>query len=189
MAVYEKRCTFARKSNYWTMSDRLICKEIERQTGRSMTTAKDFDWLAVQINERLNASLGVNTLKRAWGFNGYEGTAPQKSTLDILARFAGYPNHEVFEANVSDISSDPIKSHHLYTRQLAEGLAVDCKWMPDRECTFQHLGNCKFVVTKVKNSKLSVGDTFECELFVENEPLYLTNLVHEGHPPMSYIAG
>ena len=39
------------------------------------------------------------------------------------------------------------------------------------------------------NSKLSVGDTFECVLFIEGEPLYLNNLVHEGNPPIAYQIG
>ena len=171
------------------MSERLICKEIERLTGRDMTSSKDFEWLAGQIHALLNTSLGVNTLKRAWGFNGYEGTEPQKGTLDILARFVGYTTYEAFEIAVNDLSSDTIKTQNIYTKQLPRGLAVGCSWQPDRECTFQHLGDGKFVVTEVKNSKLSVGDTFDCQIFVENEPLYLTNLVHEGNPPVCYIAG
>ena len=60
---------------------------------------------------------------------------------------------------------------------------------PDRDCTIRHLGKSRFVVEEIVNSKLSVGDTFECVLFIDGEPLYLNNLVHEGNPPVAYQIG
>ena len=42
---------------------------------------------------------------------------------------------------------------------------------------------------EAENTKLSVGDTFMCDIFIDGEPLYLSNLVHEGRPPMVYVAG
>jgi len=44
-------------------------------------------------------------------------------------------------------------------------------------------------VMEAEKTKLSVGDTFKCDIFIEGEPLYLNNLVHEGRPPMVYVAG
>ena len=34
-----------------------------------------------------------------------------------------------------------------------------------------------------------MGDTFNCELFIEGEPLYLSQLIHEGQQPMVYVVG
>lgn len=51
------------------------------------------------------------------------------------------------------------------------------------------MGNSRFEVTESINSKLSVGDTFSCNLFIQNEPLYLSNLIHEGYTSLNYVAG
>ena len=39
------------------------------------------------------------------------------------------------------------------------------------------------------NTRLKVGDTFECSLIIEGEPLYLDNLRQDGHPPIAYVCG
>ena len=46
-----------------------------------------------------------------------------------------------------------------------------------------------FKVLESRNSKLSVNDTFICERVVENQPLILSNLIHEGGDPVNYICG
>ena len=46
-----------------------------------------------------------------------------------------------------------------------------------------------FKVLESKNSKLSKGDTFICERFVENSPLMLSNLIHDNSNPVNYICG
>ena len=55
-------------------------------------------------------------------------------------------------------------------------------------CVELRQGNC-FEVIEAEQTKLSVGDTFECDIFIEGEPLYLSQLIHEGRPPMVYVAG
>lgn len=37
--------------------------------------------------------------------------------------------------------------------------------------------------------RLHEGDTFECSLIVEGEPLYLDNLREGNHPPIADICG
>jgi hypothetical protein len=51
------------------------------------------------------------------------------------------------------------------------------------------LGDGVFTIVEAANTKLSVGDTFRCDLFIEGEPLYMSQLVHEGRPPMVYVVG
>lgn len=172
------------------MKDERLCKEVERVLGRTMTTPQDFVWLSRQVAGRLRHTVSVNTLKRLWGALGDAGAA-RRSTLDMLAQFIGFRDYATFCKVQTDgcTQSDKVLSRHLYTRNLARGLRLRCTWLPDRVIVAEHQGDGHFVILEVENSKLSVGDTFECALIMENEPLYLGNLVHEGTGPVAYVAG
>lgn len=56
-------------------------------------------------------------------------------------------------------------------------------------CTFRYLGDSQFVVEKAENSKLKVGNTFSASLFILGEPLFLSNLVQGGNPPVPFVVG
>ena len=45
------------------------------------------------------------------------------------------------------------------------------------------------MVTASEKTRLKEGDTFECCLIVEGEPLYLDNLRQGNRPPIAYICG
>jgi len=53
--------------------------------------AQNFDTLSELIFQETNVMLSVSTLKRIWGKVRYK-SIPNLSTLNALARFAGYPN-------------------------------------------------------------------------------------------------
>ena len=60
----------------------------------------------------------------------------------------------------------------------------------DRRCVVTHLGNGRFRVDEAENSKLSVGDTFECHLFINHEPLFLDKVIRQNQQsPLYYVAG
>ena len=63
------------------------------------------------------------------------------------------------------------------------------RWMPDRRCTFRYLGDQQFEVEEAENSKLKVGNTFYCSLFILGEPLYLNDLVQGNEPPVAFVVG
>ena len=62
-------------------------------------------------------------------------------------------------------------------------------WKPNRHCTFRYLGDYRFIVEQSENSKLKVGNTFRCALFILGEPLYLNNLVQGDNPPVAFVVG
>ena len=72
---------------------------------------------------------------------------------------------------------------------LYEGQLLRMSWLPDRCCLIEHLGHGEFRIVEAVNTKLSIGDTFTCHLFINNEPVYLDNLIHNGQGPMRYVAG
>ena len=53
----------------------------------------------------------------------------------------------------------------------------------------EYLGNLQFRVMASENTRLKAGDTFECSLIIEGEPLYLDHLKQTGQQSISYVCG
>ena len=88
-----------------------------------------------------------------------------------------------------DNGSDQVKSLHIKTDDLTVGDLVAVSWKPNRRCTFRYLGEEQFIVEEAENSKLKVGNTFYCSLFILGEPLYLSRLVQGKNPPVDFVVG
>ena len=171
------------------MENELLCKAVEEKIGRRMGEPRDFVWLSELIEQQEHQTLGVNTLKRVWGFYGMGDIKSRRGTLDVLAHFLGFRDYATFLTADGNDSSGRVLSRHVESKRLARGLCLRLTWLPDRLCVVEHLGGGRYIIRHVENSKLTVGDTFEAAVIIEGEPLYLGNLVHEGQPPVSYVAG
>jgi len=160
---------------------------VERTTGRKMETPKDFDWLAVNVQRRTRQSVSPSTLKRLWGY--IDGGTPRKATLDALAAFAGYADFDAFTTRSERVQSNIIMNRHVRAEELSVGQRVRLAWQPERVCVVEYLGARCFKVVEARQTKLSVGDTFSCQFFIEREPLFIDQLCHEGGAPTAYVAG
>lgn len=169
----------------------LLKKHIEQMIGQPVTTPKEFTQLAEKIFHRTHVQISSTTLKRLWGYLN-EPVAPRMSTLNFLAQFLGYSNWPSFcESTTSplDAQSNLIINKMLSTEQLPRYAHIRLTWAPERVCEIRHEGNGRFSVIHSEKTKLQVGDTFECKLFIEKEPLYLYNLIHQGQKVPAYVAG
>lgn len=72
---------------------------------------------------------------------------------------------------------------------LSAGTVLQVCWAPDRRCHFRHLGNSRYEVVLSENSKLAVGDRFQCNTFYVGMPTYFEALEHLGSTPMHYVIG
>lgn len=164
-------------------------KRIEDDLKRKMKTPADFIFLSGAIWERTHETMSPTTLKRLWGYiDGADTT--RNCTLNILSKFLGFNDWDGFLANISqDNGSNFVKSQHIKAEDLSIGDHVLVSWKPNRRCTFRYLGDYKFIVEKAENSKLKVGNTFSCSLFILGEPLYLNDLVQENNPPVAFVVG
>ena len=180
------------------MNSIVMREAIEQKAGRKMETAYDFEWLASQIELLTHEIVGINTLKRMWGYFTGEPANTRPSTLNVLAKYLGFQDYDTFLLSVDpegkNQSSDFILSRHLDTKKLDIGHRVNIRWLPDRKLIVEHQGGGQFVVLESVNSKLAVGDTFECALMIESEPLYVGNLIHHTADggvlgPINYMAG
>ena len=168
-----------------------LCKAVEEKTGKLFRTPSDFEWLEIKLESKLKEHISASTLMRVWGYR--QGVSTRQSSLDVLARFLGYADYVTFckwsPLESDETQSDMVLSNHLFMSDLEIGQQVELTWYPDRRCVVQLRPDGLFEVMEAVQTKLSVGDTFKCEIFIEGEPLYLNHLVHEGRPPMVYVAG
>lgn len=165
----------------------------ENVAGFKMCTPKDFENLAQNVFNETGSLLSPTTLKRLWGYlREKEQQNPRLSTLNILAKYIGYVDYATFckfQEKESECVSDFLTNNCLQAKSLLKGDKVKLFWEPDRCVTVQYIGLCMFKVLESRNSKLSVDDVFICERIVENQPLMLSNLIHENGDPVNYICG
>lgn len=170
-----------------------LCIDIEQALGKELRTPKDFEMLHERIYDRLHLFISATTLKRVWGYLD-EGVQNRQGTLDILARFIGFQNYEDYETNAStyryEMQSSPVMSSKLsVVEELKIGDRVRIVWHPDRLCETTYLGELTFRVDNSSNTRIKEGDTFQCSLFIEGEPLYIDNLIQGNRPPVAYVCG
>ena len=168
-------------------------EKVEKVKGRAMTTPRDFDYLSSRIFDATRSYVAPTTLMRFWGYiEADKGKRPSRNTLNVLAQYAGYADWERFEQSFdaeTELQSDFLPNDCLRTASLTQGDRVQLTWLPDRCVTISYEGMGMFKVIESINSKLSAGDTFLCEQFVDGEALYLRCLVHEGGKPTNYVCG
>ncbi len=165
-------------------------KEIARIVGKVPQSPRDFEDLSEHIYNRTGEMLSPTTLKRLFGYLK-ESVSPRISTLHILARFVGYSNYDAFYKHIEnkDSQSNFILEEHLKAESLGVGKRIQLTWLPNRLCIARHLGNGHFEVVEAENTKLCVGDTFVCHLFINHEILYLDDVIHNNGTPVRFVAG
>ena len=151
---------------------------IETSIKRKIQTPADFDFLRGIIWERTHEQISTSTLKRLWGYvDGIDNA--RNSTLNVLSKALGYENWDAFilklkSENVDN--SDLVMSESVSSSDLKIGDRLMIAWQPNRVCRLKYLGEDKFEVVEAQNSKLKVGDTFRCGLFILGEPVYINDL-------------
>ena len=171
--------------------DRQRLKEkVETVVGKKIETPRDFNFLSKQVEGFTGESLSASTLKRVWGYVD-SASKQSKYTLDTLAQMVGYASWDNFVKGGMEDSfvSFRIISRKLVSDALVFGDLVKLVWKPDRVVTVEYQGQSTFRVVESVNSKLSVGDTFQCSQFVDKQELYLNNLIHPGMPVTDYVCG
>lgn len=143
----------------------LLRQCVEKSADHPIATSNDFIFLSGEIQGRLKETLSVSTLKRLWGYvDGY--TTVRVTTLDILARFVGFPDWETFVSDYCEVesvqSSHRVTNPSLYANELNADDQVEICWNPNRRCVLTYLGDNKFSVSQSENAKMKAGDSFLC---------------------------
>ncbi len=168
-----------------------LCTAIEQWAGKTMSGPTDFDALSMKIWDKTHVQLSSSTLKRIWGYYKDTGKA-HRSSLDILAQCLEYAGYADFTKQLSQCqkpTSEYITNSTIRAEDLTMGTTIRLAWLPNRVVIIKFLGNLQFEVVESHNSKLKVGDTFQCAYFIENQPLYLDKLCRNDAPSVSYVLG
>ncbi len=165
--------------------------KVEEEVSRKINKTTDFEYLVNVIWERTHKHISMSTLKRMWGYvEGYDGVS--EGSLNVLSNFIGYESWAHFAGSLNNNweSESILRVLDVIRCEDVEiGDIITVGWLPNRLCKLKYLGNNKHEVVYEENSKLEVGDTFTCAIFIKNEPMYADNLVRQGLNLTSYIAG
>lgn len=167
-----------------------ILKRIREKAGISMTKSVDFEILAQAIKDSTNESLGVNTLKRLFGFKT-EKAVPRLSTMDIIAQYLGCQDYETLIKELGDDADismfTPIDS--LEVSDLEKGTQVRISYDPNRVFFLTYIGDRKFIVNEVEGSKnILKGDILNITQLSVGHRLVVVNVNRNGEDLGSYEA-
>lgn len=169
-----------------------LCRDIETALHRKMQTPKDFEFLRERIYGRLHIFISRTTLMRLWGYVD-EDVTPGTNTLNVLSQFLGYRDWEEYHRNAllpKEQQSSPVMNRRLsVTSSLVRGDRLRLTWQPDRVCDVEYLGDLTFRVVASTNTRLRTGDTFQCSMMIEGEPLFVDNLKQGEKPSIAYVCG
>ena len=161
---------------------------VENRFNEKVISPSGFKRLRNEIEESCGVSISVSTLMRIWGYVKNKAV-PNKSTLNVLSKYVGFNDYDMFCSSDVEISRHVMSKHVEVIKDLEERDHILLQWQPGRKCFVRYLGGGNFVVENREHSHLSVGDTFSCHLIIAGEPLFLSNVVHENSAPMIYVCG
>lgn len=131
-----------------------ILRRVREKVGLDMTRSADFDVLSQAIKDNTNENLGINTLKRLFGFKT-DKVVPRLSTMDIIAQYLGSDNYESLIKELgedADISIfTPIDC--LEVQDLERGTQVRVSYDPNRVFFLTYIGDFTFIVNEVEGSR------------------------------------
>ena len=168
-----------------------IRRKTEEIFGSSLQTHNSFISLADAIDRALREHVSESTLERLWGYSTRSADAVSVRTLDVLARYCGFPSWKAYtESNKDAVESEEFRRDGLSLEELRPGDCLSIGWLPDRMVTLRLGDDNRFTVVDSVNSSLRHGDSFVCSWFQLGRPLYLDHFRRKGADEEGrYVAG
>lgn len=166
-----------------------IIEYLGKVLGTPVRYPSDCERLSLDIQSKLNEVIGVTTLKRLFGFVN-DVKSPRSSTLDILARYAGYPSYEEMARTVCPKGDSAYeKAPDIDVTDLRVGTIIVFRYLPDRKVMVKYLGDLRFRVLESFGSSLHPEDIIVTSYFCWQQPLKI-DLVQRGDRNLGrYVAG
>ena len=163
---------------------------IEMKYGAPVTYPSDCYGLMLDIEKRTHQHIGLNTLKRLYGFFD-TNVEPRQNTLDIIAAYLGFSRWDKLLMTISDAGNSGFDEfdEDIVSISLQEDVKVKIEYAPDRIVVFKHIEDELFCVEQSVNSKLLVGDRVWISKFILNCPLYASNVERAGVSLGKFTAG
>ncbi len=167
----------------------VIKEQIETKLGRTIRYHSDLEYLCIEIEKQAKQKIGLNTLKRLFGFI-HGNSEPRLYTLDTIAIYLGYSNWDVYLLSLEQSGNSGFNSlQEINTNLLPIFSVVEFGYEPDRIVHVRFEGQNHFKVVLAKNSKLHENDLLEMTHFVLNYPLLILNVIRDGKSLGRFTAG
>lgn len=158
--------------------------------GLSMTKSADYEVLAQAIKDKTGEKLGVNTLKRMFGYFR-DRVEPRRSTMDVIAAYLGYYNYDALIVVITedaDISSFmPVETLEVQT--LEKDTRVKITYFPNREIVLAYEGDFCFRVMALEGSlQLELGDVLTITQLAVGHRLLAAHVMRNGEDLGGYEA-
>lgn len=131
-----------------------ILKRLREKIGLDMTRSADFEVLAQAIKDTTSETLGINTLKRLFGFKT-DKVVPRLSTMDIIAQYLGSSDYEALIKVIGEDADISIFTlvDCLEVQDLEGGTQVRISYDPNRVLFLTYIGDFEFIVNEVEGSR------------------------------------
>lgn len=172
------------------MAESEIIRRIREKYGECLEYSHQFEGLSASIQKVTGERLSVNTLKRIFGLNR-EKVIPRRYTMDIIARYIGYPSYDLLIKDFgeeSDISFfAPVET--LEPENLEAGDKVKINYDPNRTILLTFLEGDHFLINEVSGSKnLLKGDILRIAQLAVGQKLIVIDVIRNGKSMGKYEA-
>ena len=171
-----------------TYNRTILTRMFSERAGYDTATPHGAEKLQKDIADTTGELLSVNTLKRITGVIPYSGE-PRLSTLEILARYLGFPSAQAMDAVLGGSTSDfNLPPGFINSATMKEGQRIRLSWAPGRTIVIRHSGAGKYDVEESVNSKLQAGDILNAGYLAEGYPLIIKEVWRDGNNLGEYNA-
>lgn len=170
------------------MLSKIIRERIQQKFGQEIRYSKDCEVLAIDISNNTSRKISVSTIKRLFGLaKGIE--EPRLYTLDVLAIYIGYKNYDdlLIEFKTANGSEFEILEE-VRADSLNMNDELDLQYEPNRSLKLRYLGDSKFELLEVLNSKLKEKDIVVLSHIIIDYPLFLRNVIRKEKNLGSFTA-
>lgn len=165
-----------------------IIQRIEVEVGHKLRSAADCTRFALDIESMTGEPICANTIKRAFGVID-ASSGPSAFTLNLIARRLGYSDWEAF-INCRHTKTSSFNCKKIISlKDVAPNTIVSFSYSPNRIVKMKSLGDCNFVITESRNSKLQGGDVVTAYQIAKGQPFELISVVRAGQPMGAFTAG
>jgi hypothetical protein len=170
------------------MLSKIIRVRIEQKFGQEVRYSKDCEVLANEISNNTTKKISASTVKRLFGLaKGVE--EPRLYTMDALAVYLGYKNYDELLIEFKSANSSEFEIvEEIRVDTLNKNTQLILHYEPNRRIKLRYLGNSKFELLEVVNSKLKESDVIVVGHIVRNYPLFLSNVIRQEKNLGSYTA-
>lgn len=170
------------------MLSKIIRERIELKFGQEIRYSKDCEVLADEISNLTTKKISASTIKRLFGLaKGID--EPRLYTMDIISIYLGYKNYDDLLCEFKSVDSSEFEIlDQIRAEQLNTYAEITLQYEPNRNLKLRYIGDSKFELIEVLNSKLKEKDIVIVNHIVRNYPLFITNIIRQGKNLGSFTA-